>query len=241
MGPKAMKLSSNRIQYHKVINGIPKKVTEFGKDFVIEFECAIFKYMLKTEMAWECPEPAFFYSEQRSKTFFTVALSNISNGLVIQEPTIKTRKNGKASGRVDYYFNHNDVAYLMEVKQSWAKYSKNKLYLGNALSIHKKAIKQVRSIKKNNNWDSDFSLALTFVPVYIEYGEVRPTEEEVFQATKIFEKDFKEVDLKSMLHKLGCHQIFIIPLSYTRDKSFETGSGEYQSYPCGLIFITNFK
>lgn len=234
-----MKLNSNKIQYHKIINGIPKKVTEFGKDFAIELECAIFKYMLKTEIAWKDPEPAFFYSEQRSKTFFTIALSNISNGLVIQEPAIEVRKNKKASGRIDYYFNHNNVAYLMEVKQSWAKYSKNKLYLGKSLNTHKKAIKQVESIKKNNLWKSDFSLALTFVPVYIEYEKVQPTEEEIFQATKTFEKEFKEIDLKSVLYKLGCHQIFIIPFSYTRDKSFKAGSNNYQSYPCGLIFITD--
>jgi len=220
-------------------NGTPNVFKEFSKNFAIELETAFNKYYRLADQHWGKGEPAFFYTEQRTKTFFTIALSNLSNGLVLQE--VATERKEKKNAKIDYYFRFHKSDFAMEVKQSWLRFTPefNRAALGGIAKGQSSAIKQVKELR-SSQWVYDYALAVTFTPVFIIYKK-RPTAQEIVKCNEHAEGFFDRAYREKLTKNLKCHALGTIPFSYLNEKCFDTGENGYQSYPFGILTMTCFS
>jgi hypothetical protein len=107
--------------------------------------------------------PAFWHSEQRTKTFITHAIMTLSGGIALHEPPAVrkgTRSRGRVeNGKVDYWFEHSNRYYFLEVKQAWQEMNKEMPSIRKTLNAHQEGWKQVASIDKGtcDDWDVKFS------------------------------------------------------------------------------------
>jgi hypothetical protein len=133
-----------------------------------EIEASFFRYVESTRVEGFA-YPAFWYREQQTKTFITMALGNLCAGSVLQEPPIRrSTKEGKSSGRVDYYCQFGGKALLLEFKQRWLGGAQ--LSLHRLKSTHSSVAEQIRSLDKKymvKEWDAYFGLGITLAPIYL--------------------------------------------------------------------------
>lgn len=112
--------------------------------------------------------PAFWYGEQQTKTFVTLALGNLCAGSVMQEPTCRRRNGGSEAsrGRADYYCAFGEHAFFLEFKQTWiGNGRKSQLSTTRALNVHSNVSAQVRAIR-DRDWEVDFTVGLTLAPIW---------------------------------------------------------------------------
>lgn len=114
--------------------------------------------------------PAFWYSEQRTKTFISDAVMNLSKGIALHEPPA-TRKGSRKykriqDGKADFWFEYRDKYYFLEVKQIWQEMNKKNPGIIRTLKMHKKCWEQVKCIDKasRDEWYGANVMALTVAP-----------------------------------------------------------------------------
>lgn len=216
------------------------RVSNLFKDLTIELESLFSKYYKLTSIHWDESEPAFLYSEQRTKTFFTIALSTLSNGLLMQE--VHTERQGGKRGRIDYYFHCNGLNFLLEIKQKWVSAKLTPPNFSRVIGeAHEEAIAQVQSIKSCKR-KYDYALAATFIPLYYRHKKLLADEAEVLEVHQnIMQSKSVSVFKKQILDGVRVNEVAIIPFKDLDRRVFDTGSCGYQSYPFALMALTILK
>lgn len=174
--------------------------------------------------------PAYWYHEQRTKTFITIALDRISKGNVIQEPGLDRKYTAKA-GRADYFVCINKTKYLIEVKQIWTQISRlSRPDDFNRITLNK-IISQIKDIK-NSRIKHDVCLGLCIVPIFEKIeGKPLPKERNISNL-------IKSVSESIIKHKN------IISIEYVDSKLFRqmrvpTDYGDEFYYGYFLIWLTD--
>ena len=159
----------------------PKAVKPFLQRFEAELECAFFRYAESSRIDGYL-EPAFWYGEQQTKTFVTMALGNLCAGSALQEPPIKRSAQGdKHRGRVDYYCKFGNQGLFIEFKQSWMRNNRTNLPLVAFKEAHKKTAKQIHNIDRTDrdvkDWKVDYGIGMTIAPVWSDsHKQFRPVQ-----------------------------------------------------------------
>ena len=221
-------------------------INNFLQSFQNEFEKFVINYAEHSTNDYEL-EHIFWFSEQQVKTAVTCALNKPCNGHFMQEPSVsrkintkKREENDYSNGRVDYWcrFGENTkLSILLEVKHHWINLYKNghfTLYKM-AKERHKKAIGQIKNIKKDDyNIDNLFGAALTILPIFTRY---KSKNEEILQINNTsIEKLGEEVLGQANSNACGG---FVIPKKLQVITSFydeDADKERFQSFP-GIIML----
>lgn len=150
---------------HNVLVPGPQSVNcKIAKRLTANIVCMFDSFVRRAEF------PAFWYSEQRTKTFISNAVMNLSSGIALHEPPA-TRKGSRKhkrieDGKADYWFEYRDKYYFLEVKQIWQEMNKENPGVIRTLKRHKKCWEQVKCIDKasRDEWYVSNVMALTVAP-----------------------------------------------------------------------------
>lgn len=126
-------------------------------------------------------EPGFYYGEQQTKTFLTIALGNITNGAVLQEVPAdrkiinledESKQKSLYKGRLDYWATYKESSFLIELKQSWLRYygtTDEYSFYKHIEDQLKASIKQIDQLDNKMSFkikENLFGLGMVVIPVF---------------------------------------------------------------------------
>lgn len=222
------------------------------KDFLFElqkaFQLRIVKYAnhkLKYSKTGGF-EHAFYWGEQRTKSYITAALDEVCDSNFIQEyfverKILKSKKSSKIkNGRVDYlcqYGSTSVIDILLEVKQNWIRYKENNesTHYSGTTVLHHEAVKQLKSIHQKMDFrnKSLFGVAMTILPIFTRY----PTKDA--SIIRLSRKKINEIAQSAMkIAKANCYGYFLMPKQLLIIDEWDYGKKTYESYPGVIIIYT---
>jgi hypothetical protein len=193
-------------------------------------------------------EHAFYYGEQRTKSFITAALDEVCDSNFIQEYSIerkverkvhKSEKHSKNNnGRVDYlcqYGLNSVVDILIEVKQNWIRYYENREFTNykGTTDLHQAAVKQLRIIDRKMEFTNKslFGVAITVLPIFMRYPSKNSAAVKVTKS--IIDKIAKSAMIKAKAHGYG---YFILPKSISVIDEVVYEKKTHENFP-GVVII----
>jgi hypothetical protein len=216
-------------------NHLPREALRFIERFDVEVETAFFRYHEDARL-WDDWVPAFWYSEKQTKGFITIALGNLCNGVVIQEPPV-SRKESDSMGYVDYYCTFGRHAFFIECKQVWVgNNQKSRISTVDMLKIHERARLQINKIKPSQfvAWDVSYGLAMTIGTLWSNVTnrpEIEIDDSRLDEATKQIINN-KHVNAVSYMKTPGNQASNVVESSVTGSKR--------ESYP-GVFIVWSVK
>ena len=152
---------------------LPLPARRFIERLEVEIESAFFRYAESSRIDGFM-YPAYWYGEQRTKTFVTLALGNLCAGSLLQEPPVRrNRKGDKSAGRVDYYCQFGGKSLFVEYKQVWVGNNRQRgLPLSGLRDAHAKVAQQIRAVDKKasvKEWSVDYGIGMIVAPLYSNY------------------------------------------------------------------------
>jgi len=138
--------------------------------FLQKLDVALVRYVRASKLHGGIGEPGFWYTEQRTKTFVTLALAQVTKGYFMQEPPV-SRSGGSTSAKADYFAHTGKNGCFLEVKQAWVGANKGiqpGMALGNLKTKHEECVKQIKRITKPSyrNWSANTSIAMTLGTIH---------------------------------------------------------------------------
>lgn len=190
-------------------------------------------------------EHGFEYTEQRTKTYLTLALGDVSKGYFMQEhPADRKILNNRgrhiddAKARMDYWAVVGRHSYLIEVKEAWIRYKgANRFtfhhYIGKRLEDAMDQIDTLSERKMFNFQKRMFSLGLVVCPIYYRIPKNDPK-----LTLRLNSKVLETLEKKARAAGSNIFYLWSLPQKYLRDDDPE---GDCVYNVLGLIFIGKIK
>ncbi|MCR9204295.1 MAG: hypothetical protein NXH75_06950 [Halobacteriovoraceae bacterium] len=143
----------------------------------------------------------YHFSEQQMKSYVTVAIDKISDGLFMQEPPTK-RKDSK--GRVDYVFAFKGNVVALEIKHRWSSIALSKdntptFKRRSSIDGFIKGLEQINDLDEGflEEWEIDSKMSLTISPCFMNLCPKKHKNLE----SKIYKDIQKETEIKKVLEE----------------------------------------
>ncbi len=182
-------------------------------------------------------EPGYWYTEQRTKTFVTIALDKLSDGYLVQEPTVSKSKHAKkkSRGRADFYVHTGKSGYMLELKQKDVSLSSSgTINVHTILGKHEDALYDLSHFEGYSEWDVDAGFAITLGSVYHNVADDNVSAREFRTSAIKAVKDFRDFPTVHAVGIISFPDEIIRPVDWTTTQ----GVDKSHSYPGLLVVIS---